>query len=391
MFGCICGAGPSWSVTKFFALARASRGGECSKFFFGQREIPKAASGFDFNHQTSDRNKTMNFGPVWLTQLADQSIKTILLTGCGGGYDFVHACALIPWLSSLNKRVIIHSYSFGDPAKITGDCARVFSECGVDVRLITRGSVGAPHYAPEVHAYSFVTTRHPNTLSAMYASYARDWTIPTLQQFYQWLVSSHNVDAVVAVDGGSDSLVRGDEPGLGDPIEDATTLGAVANLATQRKILLTIGLGADRFNQVADMDSLRSIAELTAMGGYLGSWGLTPNEESFVYYRSLVQYLEEKHTFRSVLANAIVESGCGHFGPSVPEKLSRRVSSGELYLWPLMPIFWGFDLKVVAQFNQVVRWIEQANSPQEAMVAVHRNRLSLGAIAQTPAWPQTRS
>ena len=84
---------------------------------------------------------------------------------------------------------------------------------------------------------------------------------------YSQLVREHRVDAILVLDGGSDSLMAGDEEGLGDPVEDAVSLAAVAALDEPRlalRALIVIGLGADRFNDVSDAASLRAIAELTA-------------------------------------------------------------------------------------------------------------------------------
>ena len=57
--------------------------------------------------------------PTFLRKLADPSIKTVMLCGCGGGFDFVHSLTLYPELQRLGKKVVIGSYSFGDPNKIS--------------------------------------------------------------------------------------------------------------------------------------------------------------------------------------------------------------------------------------------------------------------------------
>jgi hypothetical protein len=61
------------------------------------------------------------FLPPFLRRLADPSIKTVMLCGCGGGFDFVHSLLLYPELRRLGKLVVIGSYSFGNPHRITGD------------------------------------------------------------------------------------------------------------------------------------------------------------------------------------------------------------------------------------------------------------------------------
>jgi hypothetical protein len=54
--------------------------------------------------------------------------------------------------------------------------------------------------------------------------------VPLLVDLYSYIVETHKIDAVVIFDGGSDSLMKGDEEGLGDPIEDCVSLTAVSKL-----------------------------------------------------------------------------------------------------------------------------------------------------------------
>ncbi len=50
--------------------------------------------------------------PGFVQRLSDPSIKTVMLCGCGGGFDFVHSLVLYPELRRLGKSIIIGSYSF---------------------------------------------------------------------------------------------------------------------------------------------------------------------------------------------------------------------------------------------------------------------------------------
>ncbi|MFG2682134.1 FAD-dependent monooxygenase [Streptomyces sp. NPDC048392] len=43
-------------------------------------------------------------------------------------------------------------------------------------------------------------------------------------------IAPHRIDAVVLVDGGTDTMLRGDEAGLGPPEEDLTSVAALAAL-----------------------------------------------------------------------------------------------------------------------------------------------------------------
>ena len=51
------------------------------------------------------------FLPPFLRLLADPTVESIMLCGCGGGFDFVHSLLLYPELKRLGKSVVIGSYS----------------------------------------------------------------------------------------------------------------------------------------------------------------------------------------------------------------------------------------------------------------------------------------
>ena len=115
--------------------------------------------------------------------------------------------------------------------------------------------------------------------------------------------------------------MAGDEEGLGDPIEDAVSVTTVASLKEVKvRVLISIGLGTDRFNQVSDAASLRAIAELTKAGGFLGAVSLEPTGVGSLFYRDCLAYIYQRQGFRSVLAGTINAAVEGWFG-------RRRIAS----------------------------------------------------------------
>jgi hypothetical protein len=318
--------------------------------------------------------------PTFAARLADPAIRTVLLCGCGGGFDFVHSLALYPELHRLGKTVIIGSYSFGNPAEISG-AVPVFSEDGAIAVRATASNVADAHYGPEVHVCSYLDSIYPACgPHSVYAYYARAFTVPTLAKLYRELIAAHSVDAMVLVDGGSDSLMVGDEEGLGDPIEDAVSVAAVASLSGLRaKLLVVVGLGTDRFNHVSDAASLRAVAELTQAGGFLGAVSLEPSAPGSVFYRGCLEHIYERQGFRSVLAGTIDSAIQGWFGrDSVPSILERRVRPGELFFWPLMAVLWGFDVEAVAQRSLIGRWIRDCRSVRDCYAELKKGRSALG-------------
>jgi hypothetical protein len=326
--------------------------------------------------------------PSFISRLFDPEVRTIMLCGCGGGFDFVHGMLLVPELLRRGKKLVIGSYSFGDPEEISA-AATFHREDGVLVKQVTAASVPDPHYGPEIHLCSFLDQRYPDLSPAsIYAYYARAFTVPALSRLYQRLVDEHDVDAIVLIDGGSDSLMAGDEEGLGDPIEDAVSVAAVASLTAPKvKVLVSVGLGADRFNQVSDAASLRAVAELTASGGFLGAIALEPDQDGFGFYRDCLAHIYQRQEFRSVLAGAIEAAGQGHFGSErVPPSLTGRVGPGQVFLWPLMAMLWGFDVDRVAARSLIVEWIRDCETVFDCEMALGRGRrgLKLRPVEELP-------
>jgi hypothetical protein len=320
-------------------------------------------------------------GPTFLARLLDPSVRTVLIAGCGGGFDFVHGMLLVPELVRAGKKVVVHSYSFGAVEALDPMAQLVFAEGDARVVRVTAAHRADPGYAPEVHVASFLDAHYPaRAPHAIYASYARSFTAPALARLYQQLVAENDVDAVVLVDGGSDSLMAGDEEGLGDPIEDAVSVAAVAALERPAtRLLLTIGLGADRFNHVSDAASLRAVAELTRAGGALGALLLERDAEAMRFYRGLLEHIDSRQHFRSILSSAILAAAAGGYGA---DELSGggggRVKAGGLFLWPLMAVLWGFEVDAVARRSLLCGWVSQCESVRSCHEAVHRGRAGLG-------------
>ncbi len=327
-------------------------------------------------------NEYSLFLPPFLCRLADPSVKTVMLCGCGGGFDFVHSLLLYPELKRLGKSVVIGSYSFGNPNKITGDAATVFDKGGAVVKRVTGESEPDPYYGPEVHVCSYLDSLYPGSAPhSVYAYYARAFSVPLLRQLYEQLIHAHAIDAIVIVDGGSDSLMAGDEEGLGDPIEDAVSVTAVASLDPRIvKILVSVGLGTDRYNHVSDAASLRAIAELTQIGGFLGAVSVEPSNPGYRFYRDCLDHIYQSQGFRSVLAGTIASAIEGWFGRDVvPPLIKGRVKAGELFLWPLMAVLWAFDVNIVARRSLIAQWIVECHSVRECTDAFLAARDKLGA------------
>ncbi len=85
-----------------------------------------------------------------------------------------------------------------------------------------------------------------------------------------------NADLLIGIDVGSDSLARGDEPGLRSPLADSIMLAAFVELERRgiRALWGMFGYGSDGELTCDEIEA--ALGKVAAAGGLLGAWALTP-------------------------------------------------------------------------------------------------------------------
>jgi hypothetical protein len=81
--------------------------------------------------------------------------------------------------------------------------------------------------------------------------------IRPLREAYQFIIDRRAIDAVLLVDGGTDSVLFGDEPGLGTAVEDAISMTAACAAAGGEVMLAAIGFGIDHHHGVSHYTILK--------------------------------------------------------------------------------------------------------------------------------------
>lgn len=168
-----------------------------------------------------------------------------------------------------------------------------------------------------------------------------------LQAAYEGLLARLDPDLVILVDGGTDALIFGDEPGLGTVVEDVVSLLAAVGAAGERCLLACIGFGVDHFHGISHHAFLENAAQIVRAGGYLGSFGLasgTPETEAFL---DLVAYANQRQPrHQSIVANSIASALRGEFGN---HQATARTAGSELFINPLMAQYWTFQASAVVE------------------------------------------
>ncbi|MFC4424877.1 DUF1152 domain-containing protein [Deinococcus navajonensis] len=266
--------------------------------------------------------------------------RTVLLAGAGGGFDLFCGLPLYFALSALGKRVILANLSFTS-LELTN--ARVLSEALYEVRADTRSTL---RYFPELYLAQWLASQ--GDAQPIYA-FPRTGVRP-VRQAYEHLIDTFGIDTVLLVDGGTDSLMRGDEAGLGTPEEDAVTLAAVQALkGVEQKLLLCLGFGVDAFHGVAHAQYLEAVAALTRQGQYLGSWSLTPDMPEVQRYREALTFVHEHMPdFPSIVSSSVLDAIEGQFGD---HHSTSGTQGSTLFINPLMGLYWAFEAEGVAARN----------------------------------------
>lgn len=263
--------------------------------------------------------------------------QRILIAGAGGGFDLFCGLPLYFALQASGKQVFLANLSFttlppAPQARLAPALLPVTADtpCQVD-------------YFPEQHLATWF--RQMGSEIAIYC-FERVGVQPLLDG-YRVLVRQLAIDTIILVDGGTDSLLRGDEVSLGSPHEDAVSLTVVDSLAVERKLLVCLGFGVDRHHGVCHADCLEAVAYLAQFGGYLGMFSLTNDMSAIQQYRAATEAVfQAMPGYESIVNSSVLAALEGHYGDY---HATQRTRGTRLWINPLMPVYWCFTVAPVAE------------------------------------------
>jgi hypothetical protein len=289
--------------------------------------------------------------------------RRILLAGAGGGFDIFCGLPLFFALRALGKEVHLANLSFTWLQKSSG---RRRSPVWLEV---TADSTGPEHYFPELHLCRFLRRQGIETSIHCFERTG----VKPLTETYRALTAELAPDAVVLVDGGTDSLMRGDEAGLGTPVEDVASILAASAVECPRKLLVAVGFGVDTFHGVCHADFLRSVAELTGDGGFLGAFSLTREMPSVQAWREAVlDVFRAMPNHPSIVSASVLSAVEGRYGDY---HMTHRTQGSELFINPLMGLCWVFQLDAVARRLLYADRVRETESPLELASAIEKFRM----------------
>jgi hypothetical protein len=271
-----------------------------------------------------------------------QNSQNILIAGAGGGFDIYSGLPIYFTLRDMGKNVQLANYSFSEFA-----LAKHVGEIIEEIPTMLIGAKGElkidMYYYTEGYLADWFAKQEDEQII---------WMLPNegpeaVKVAYKALVKKYNIDTLILVDGGVDSLARGDEQGPGSMLEDTISLLAVEELDIPIKILASIGFGTEVEESVDHYAALENMAGLIKGGGFYGSCSLTSQMDVFLKFEAACRHAwEGENRSKSHISTRIIPAAHGEFGDFHMYESRTRV-----FISPLMSIYWFFDANVVLKRN----------------------------------------
>ncbi len=292
-----------------------------------------------------------------------ESSQRILLTGAGGGFDIFCGLPLYFALRKSGKEVHLANLSF---SALSATKAERLSPVLFKIDADTAHS---NDYFPEIFLSSWL--RETEKLAVPIYCFEQSGVQP-LVAGYKILAEKLNLDTIILIDGGTDSLMRGDEVSLGTPQEDIASITAVSQVEVRQKLLACLGVGVDSFHGVCHAHFFEAVSEITKQGGYLGALSLSNEMPEVLKYRDASRTVFKLMPSQpSIVNNSILDAIDGNFGNY---HSTDKTAGGELWINPMMPIYWFFNLQQVVGRVLYLDWIEGTETFQELGISIENFR-----------------
>lgn len=284
--------------------------------------------------------------------------KNILLAGAGGGFDIASGIPLYLYLKKMGKNVVLANLSFTDLEKTDSH------EISSGAYYITKDAK-IQEYFPEKYILQWLQTAH-NEHPAMYGFSNTLGVIP-LRQAYLNIIEKHQIDTLVLVDGGTDSLMFGDESGVGTIVEDACSILAASQTGIPKNYLMATGFGVEHFHGLEHYACLENIATLTQCNAFKGALSLTQEMPDGQNYIELVTYLNQKMPKRqSIVANSIASAIQGKFGDY---HATAKTQGSQQFINPFMTLLWFFKTDEIATRIRFAERAKKSHNMYEVLQA----------------------
>eukprot|EP00759_Apiculatamorpha_spiralis_P013373 PhF_6_TR20014/c0_g1_i1/m.29232 len=300
--------------------------------------------------------------------LASCAGQTVLLSGCGGGFDIFGCILLYERIKAVAAKVILLNLSFTQDEVLKTSGAAQF---GRYLWKVNPDTVPIVDYYPEAHLARALGTP-VYALSPL-------CKIQDITEAYQTLFDAEGgvVGVHVLIDGGCDVLLRGTEVGLATPVEDMMHLRAVIDFPVPYQYIMCIGANVDLGHGVIQRDLDQRLSDLRASGIMLAEEGpldikVHPHAKQ---YHQIVMNSKPMLTIVQSLASAGME---GHRGLYTPPHLVPRIKANKVPITDQTCTLFLFDMKGVAREVNYLRLLHPSMGQNGFQQVLRTYRSSVG-------------
>lgn len=243
-------------------------------------------------------------------------------------------------------------------------------------------TLGFPNnYFPEYHLSNWFRTKRDTALPVYTIQLIDDLNTSGplgVQSYFEaidTIVRTSRCDSIILVDAGVDSLVIGDEEGLGTYAEDFLTL--LASTKSDLPVFLQcVGLGTEA--GIAIDDFLVNLSIHRNNDAYLGCSDWVKDHAGIsLYLDAVANCIPENSSIQSLLTAAIT----GKFGAICPEPLKKRgLNDGDVLIHPMMTLAFWFDTRRVMSGRLFIEECSAAVSLRDLDLRFDEARRRIGLI-----------
>jgi len=279
--------------------------------------------------------------------------KSILFLGVGGGYDIMGAVPL--YINIENKKYTFANYNPGIKALEKFDVKDLPQESNHKAHVEHKLAEWlAPHELVQ-HVYAIPKGGVKSTAVHI-----------------DKIVKENDIDMMILVDGGVDSLMNGDEEGAGTWLDDTVTMLAASQAGRGMHVVLAcLGFGAELEEGLCHYHVLKNMAPLLADEAFYGCCALIRDSWEFRQYVDACEYVWEDHR-KSHIHTKVISAVNGMFGDTNQyDGVDAQVIDGvkcKNFISPLMSIYWFFALDWVLLRNKMAKALANTNTSTDVLM-----------------------
>jgi hypothetical protein len=291
--------------------------------------------------------------------------ENILFVGAGGGFDIFGAIPLIHDYPihnyPLNKfDAIPHNFTLANFGNNTDETLRIAQKEDIEYQLW------------DLKEYTYLNIPQIYVLG-------RQGVLNTYDSL-QKIVDENKIDSIMVIDGGVDSLMRGNEQDSGTILEDFIVLAAVNKIKVKNKYLICLGFGCETEERLNHARALENISALMKTGDFIGSCSLTKNMQCYEKYYDICEKAWTNNRV-SHIQGKVIAAVEGNFGNVKIKGMDARLAQpaptehglfAHNFISPLMGIYWFFNLQGVINNNLIIPYIDKSRTFADAKILLRQ-------------------